>query len=235
MVQFNVGVSGFSYPSWKGTFYAESTKSQDLLKAYATKLNSVEINSSFYHMPTKTISTKWSASTPENFRFSFKANRKITHFMKLKGVGEEFGYFVDGLIPIKEKLGCILVQLPPYLQQDLETLETFLNQKPKWASVSLEVRHASWFGTKLNHLLAKYDTALCVAETEDMKPVMEQTASFAYARLRLDSYSKPELNTWAKKLVKFSSSLDNCFVYFKHDESGETANRAADFAALVGN
>jgi uncharacterized protein YecE (DUF72 family) len=206
-----------------------------MLEAYAKKLNSVEINSSFYHMPTKGTTTKWAASTPEGFRFSFKANRKITHFMKLKEVKEEFGYFLEGLEPIKGKLGCILVQLPPYMKQDYETLETFLAQKPKWAPIALEVRHISWFGAKLNQLLSKYNAALCIAETEDMKPVMERTANFAYARLRLDTYAKSDLNAWSKKLTKFVTGLDNCFVYFKHDETGEAANRAADFVALLGD
>ena len=97
MGRFWVGVSGFSYSSWKGVFYPETTKSQGMLEAYAKRLNSVEVNSSFYHMPTQTTTAKWAALTPEGFRFSFKANRKITHFMKLKGVKEEFEFFLKGI------------------------------------------------------------------------------------------------------------------------------------------
>ena len=201
MARFLVGVSGFSYSSWKGVFYPESTKSQEMLEAYAKKLNSVEINSSFYHMPTQATTAKWGALTSENFRFSFKANRKITHFMKLKGVKEEFKVFMKGLNPIEKKMGCVLIQLPPYLKQDYEALEAFLEQKPKWASLAFEFRHTSWFGDKLNKLLSKYNAALCVAETKEMKPVFERTANFTYARLRHDSYSKSELTEWSQKLT----------------------------------
>ena len=130
-------------------------------------------------------------------------------------------------------MGCVLIQLPPYMKQDYETLETFLEQKPKWASLAFEFRHTSWFGDKLNKLLSKYNAALCVAETEDMKPVFERTANFTYARLRRDRYSKGELKAWSQKLIKFASGLDDCFVYFMHDETGEAANRAVDFSTML--
>ena len=232
-MKFWVGVSGFSYASWKGVFYPKATKPTEMLQAYANRLNSVEINSSFYHMPTPETSAKWMKATPENFRFSFKANRKITHFMKLKGVKEEFDFFLKGLSPIDKKLGCVLVQLPPYMKQDYETLEAFLKQKPESIQVAVELRHDSWFSEKLTRMLSKYNTALCVAETEDMKPLLERTASFAYARLRHDSYSKAQLKAWSDKLVVYAGDLDDCFVYFKHDETGDAANRAVDFQAML--
>jgi len=233
MARFWVGVSGFSYASWKGVFYPADTKSNQMLQAYAAKLNSVEVNSSFYHVPTKATTSKWGTSTPQEFRFSFKTNRKITHFMKLKGTKEEFGYFLEGLKPIEGKLGCVLVQLPPYMKQDYETLETFLAEKPKRFSIAVEFRHASWFSDKLNKLLSKYDAALCVADTEDMKPSFEHTANFAYARLRRNTYSKNELKEWSQRLLKFADDMEECFVYFMHDETGEAANKAVEFNAMV--
>lgn len=233
MVQFWVGVSGFSYPSWRGVFYPRTTKSDEMLEAYATKLNSVEVNSSFYHMPTQTTTSKWVASTPEDFRFSFKANRKITHFKKLKGAKGEFEIFLKGLTPVGAKLGCILVQLPPYMKRDHETLETFLSEKPKSTSIAVEFRHSSWFNDKLNNLLSKYNAALCIVDTEDMKPMFERTANFSYVRLRRNHYSKAELKEWSEMLLKFADALEGCFVYFMHDETGEAANRAADFNAML--
>jgi uncharacterized protein YecE (DUF72 family) len=233
MGSFWVGVSGFSYPSWKGVFYPEVTKPQEMLEAYAKKLSSVEINSSFYHMPTQATSSKWAASTPEDFRFSFKANRKITHFKKLKGAAAEFEIFLNGMKPIGAKMGCVLIQLPPYMKEDYETLETFLAQKPEWASVAIEFRDSSWFNDKVYKLLSKYDAALCVAETEDMKPVFERTASFTYVRLRHDRYSKRESKEWSEKLLKFAAGFERCFIYFKHDETGDAANRAVDFNVML--
>jgi len=193
----------------------------------------VEINSSFYHMPTQTTTTKWGNSTPQDFRFSFKASRKITHFKKLRGAKAEFEFFLKGLKPVEAKLGCVLVQLPPYMKQDYETLETFLQEKPDWASIAIEFRHNSWFGDKLNNLLSKYNAALCIADTEDMKPVFEKTAHFTYARLRRERYSKADLKEWSEKLMKFASDLENCFVYFMHDEAGDSANMAAEFNKML--
>jgi uncharacterized protein YecE (DUF72 family) len=233
LVLFWAGVSGFSYASWKGVFYPETTKSNQMLEAYATKLNSVEVNSSFYHMPTQTTTAKWASSTPGTFRFSFKASRKITHFKKLKGAKNEFEIFLKGLEPVGKKLGCVLVQLPPYMKQDTGILETFLAETPKGTPIAVEFRHSSWFGDKLNGLLSKYNAALCVADTDDMKPVFERTASFGYVRLRRNKYSEGELKEWSDKLRKFATGLDDCFVYFMHDESGDAANRAADFNAML--
>lgn len=233
MVQFWVGVSGFSYASWKGVFYPETTKPNQMLQVYAGKLNSVEVNSSFYHMPTQTTTAKWAALTPDAFRFSFKASRKITHFKKLKDAKNEFEIFMTGLEPVEGKLGCVLVQLPPYMKQDYDVLETFLAEKPKAFPVAVEFRHNSWFGDKLNNLLSKYNAALCVADTENMHPLFERTASFSYVRLRRSTYSKGELKKWSENLGKFTTGLKDCFVYFMHDETGEAANRAADFRAML--
>jgi len=233
VAQFWVGVSGFSYASWKGVFYSENTKPDKMLEAYAAKLNSVEINSSFYHIPTHSTTSKWASSTGEGFRFSFKANRKITHFKKLRGAKGEFEIFVKGLKPVETKLACILVQLPPYMKEDYETLEAFLAEKPAVTRICVEFRHSSWFGGKLNSLLSKYNAALCIADTEDMNPVFERTANFAYVRLRRKVYSKRELKEWSGRLLKFAAELEGCFVYFMHDETGDAANRAADFNAML--
>jgi uncharacterized protein YecE (DUF72 family) len=233
MAQFWVGVSGFSYASWKGTFYPEATKPNEMLEAYAMKLNSVEVNSTFYHMPVAATTAKWAKSTPDSFRFSFKTTRKITHFMKLKNTNEEFQFFLKGLKSIDTKLGCVLVQLPPYMKQDYGLLEKFLAEKSKPCNIAVELRHNSWFGPKLNTLLSKYNAALCVADTEDMKPKLENTANFGYARLRREQYSKTALSSWAGRLRKFADELEDCFIYFMHDESGEAANRAAEFSSTL--
>ena len=233
MVRFWIGVSGFSYASWKGTFYPETTKPNKMLQAYAAKLNSVEINSSFYHMPTQTTTAKWTSLTPNEFRFSFKVNRKITHFKKLKGAKNEFEIFVKGLKPVERKLGCILLQLPPYMKQDYEILETFLSEMPKGTPIAVEFRHSSWFGEKLNALLSRYNATLCVADTDEAKPIFERTAYFSYVRLRRSTYSKVELKAWSEKLRKFTVGLEDCFVYFMHDEKGDAANRAVEFNLML--
>lgn len=233
MGHYWVGVSGFSYASWVGVFYPKGTKPGNMLEAYSTRLSSVEINSTFYHMPTQATTEKWAHLTSDDFRFSFKTNRKITHFMKLRGVKAELDVFFKALKPMQEKLGCVLVQLPPYMKQDYDVLETFLTQKPESIRIALELRHTSWFGNELNASLSKHNAALCVADTEDMKPVFERTADFAYMRLRQDTYSKAELKKWSEKIQKFAGDLGDCFIYFKHDETGNAAIIAAEFSSML--
>ena len=235
MVRFWVGVSGFSYTSWRGTFYPEDAKPEKLLEAYSTKLNSVEINSSFYHMPTEKTTAKWEKSTHDNFRFSFKANRRITHIKKLRNATEDTAFFMMALKPLDEKLGCFLIQLPPYMKQDYSLLESFLNEKPDSIKVALEFRHESWFTDEVNRLLEKYNAALCVADTEDLKPVFQRTADFAYVRLRQDRYSGEDLKMWAERLSKFAKDTRDCFIYFKHDETGEAAKVAVEFTKMLQN
>jgi uncharacterized protein YecE (DUF72 family) len=234
MTRFWVGVSGFSYASWKGVFYPEKTPPGKMLEAYASKLSSVEINSSFYHMPTQVTTAKWGSSTPPDFRFSFKANRKITHFMKLKGTEAELEIFLKGLKPLEDRLGCVLVQLPPYMKQDYDTLETFLSQKPEKTRFAMEFRNSSWFDDELKKLLSKYGVALCVADTEEMKPIFERTARFSYVRLRQDHYSQTDLKEWSEKLSSLADGLSDCFIYFMHDETGAAANMAASFQEMLG-
>ncbi len=233
LVRFWVGVSGFSYATWRGVFYPEGTRPEQMLEAYSSKLNSVEINSSFYHMPTQPTTSKWADSTQEEFRFSFKANRQITHIKKLRGVSADTDVFLKGVKTAGTKLGCVLVQLPPYMKQDYDTLESFLKQKPNSIRLALEFRHNSWFTNTLNEVLSKHDVALCVADTEDMKPVFSKTANFTYARLRKDRYSKSDLKNWSDKLSKFAEGSEDCFVYFKHDETGDAANRAMEFMEML--
>jgi uncharacterized protein YecE (DUF72 family) len=233
MTRFWTGVSGFSYPSWKGVFYPKDTKADRMLEAYSKKLNSVEINFSFYHMPTQSTTSKWSKSTQDNFRFSFKANRKVTHYKKLRDTAVEMNAFFDGVKPVEPKLGSLLVQLPPYMKQDYEVLATFLEQKPKSIRVALEFRHESWFNEKLYELLSRHNAALSVADTEDMKPVFRNTANFTYVRLRHERYSKNELRDWAHKLLKFAGDSSDAYVYFKHDETGDAANMAAEFRTML--
>lgn len=233
LVKFWVGVSGFSYPKWRGKFYPKDTKSDKLLEAYSTKLNSVEVNSSFYNTPTEKTILKWAASVGEDFRFSFKANRHITHYKKLKNTQPEIDYLTKALTNMGQKFGCLLVQLPPYLKSDNELLETFLKGTKDSNRIALEFRNDSWFIDKTYALLTKYNAALCVADTEEMKPVLQKTANFTYTRLRRDKYSELEMKGWAKKLSAFSQDTTDCYVYFRHDEPGDAANAAVKFKEIL--
>ena len=219
-----VGVSGFSYASWKGKFYPKELKSEDFLSFYAGKLNSVEINSSFYAPPSATMVKSWAGRTGEDFRFAIKSPRLITHTLKLgKGASDAADRLGKTLDLLGGKLGPILFQLPPFSRQDLKVLESFLTQTVGVKRKVFEFRHESWLNESSYQLLDKHDAGFCMAETEDMKPVLKVTGGLPYIRLRKDTYTEKELADWTEKIQKIVKGSDEAFVYLRHDETGENA------------
>ena len=139
------GTSGYSYKEWKGPFYPEKFPAADMLAYYAERLPAVEINNTFYRLPKESVLDGWAAQVPEQFRFSIKASRRITHFKRLKETDDETAYLLRALGTLGPLLGVILFQLPPNLKKDLPRLETFLDLLPPRAPTAFEFRHPSWF------------------------------------------------------------------------------------------
>jgi uncharacterized protein YecE (DUF72 family) len=222
--QFFVGVSGFSYPKWKGSFYPKDLKNEKFLEYYAGKLNSVEINSSFYAPPSNVMVKSWNSRTPENFRFAFKAPRQITHILKLgNGAVEATGRLDKTIQQLDMKQGPILFQLPPFFKIDLTILEHFLTGTSSIKKKVFEFRHESWLNNSTYNLLEKYDTGFCVAETEDMKPIFKTTSIIAYFRLRNDTYDQEQVDDWARKINELTEKTSETYVYLRHDETGNNA------------
>ena len=222
-----VGVSGFSYPGWKGTFYPEALKSEEFLSYYSQRLNSVEINSSFYAPPSLAMVKSWAGKTGDNFKFSFKAPRQITHILKLgKGSVEATERLGVTLRSLGEKNGPILFQLPPYSKQDLKLLEDFLTSISKIGERVFEFRHESWLNDLTYSILEKHDADFCIAETEDMKPVFKVTGKMPYFRLRKESYDAKMIDDWTRKIKETSKGSESVYVYLRHDENGDNAARA---------
>jgi len=217
-----VGVSGFSYVSWKGKFYPKDLKSEDFLSFYAGKLNSVEINSSFYAPPSPSMVKSWAGRTGEDFRFAIKSPRLITHTLKLgKGASDATDRLGKTLDLLGVKLGPVLFQLPPFSRQDLKVLESFLTQTVGVKRKVFEFRHESWLNDSTYQLLEKYDAGFCIAETEDMKPVFKVTGGLPYFRLRKDAYTAEEVADWTEKIRELVKDSKEGFVYLRHDETGE--------------
>jgi len=222
-----VGVSGFSYASWKGTFYPKDLKSENFLSFYAGKLNSVEINSTFYAPPSATMVKSWASRTSEDFRFAIKSPRQITHALKLgKDAPDQADRLGKTLDLLGRKLGPVLFQLPPFFRQDLKILESFLTQTAGVKKKVFEFRHDSWLNDSTYQLLEKHDAGFCVAETEDMKPVLKVTGGFPYFRLRKDVYTAIDVGNWTEKIREMIRGSDEAFVYLRHDETGENASYA---------
>jgi len=233
-MKFFVGVSGFSYASWKGTFYPEDLKSEDFLSFYSGKLNSVEINSSFYAPPSAAMVKSWAGRTGEDFRFAIKSPRLITHTLKIgKGASEAADRLGNTLDLLRAKLGPVLFQLPPFFRQDLKTLESFLTQTTAVKRKVFEFRHESWLNDSTYQLLEKHDAGFCIAETEDMKPVLKVTGGLPYFRLRKDVYTASDVGKWMEKIREIIKGSEQAYVYLRHDETGENASYAVEMKEKI--
>jgi len=223
-LKVHVGVSGFSYPGWRGKFYPKEAKSEEFLSLYSGRLGSVEINSSFYAPPKVEVVAGWAKRTGAEFRFSFKAPKTITHVMKLgEGSADAALQFAKRLESLGPRAGPILFQLPPFSRVNHSLLEGFLSATSSIKEKVFEFRHESWLEDDTYDLLDKHGSGFCVAETEDMKPVFKVTGSLAYFRLRLESYDASAIDSWAPRIKKAMQDASEGYVYLRHDETGENA------------
>ena len=229
-----IGVSGFSYSSWKGKFYPKESKSEELLAYYSKRLNSVEINSSFYAAPRAETVESWSTKTDEGFRFAFKAPKQITHILKLgEGSSEAAARLSKVLDLLGPRRGPVLFQLAPYSKQDLRLLEEFLSSTSAIKNRVFEFRHESWLGEPTFKLLEKHGAGFCIAETEDLKPVFQVTSPLAYFRLRKDSYDAKAIDLWATKILEVAKGSRECYAFLRHDETGENGILAQRLAKKI--
>ncbi len=218
-----VGTSGYSYKEWKGSFYPEKMPAKEMLSYYGQRFSTVEINHTFYKMPTAPSLAEWSRAVPEGFAFALKANRKITHIQRLRDCEESVERFLDAASTLADagRLGPILVQLPPHFSADLPRLEAFLKLLPSNRRFALEVRHASWQTAEMYTLLRVFGVALCIAETDEESSPAMLTAEFTYVRLRRTAYTAEELRVWRGKFRTWADGGTDVYVYFKHEDSGK--------------
>jgi len=226
-----VGTSGYSYKEWKGSFYPEKIPAKDMLSFYASRLQAVELNNTFYRLPQRSMVESWKSQVPENFRFSVKASQRITHFKRLKDAADETRYMLETVSALENRLGVVLFQLPPNMKKDLERLETFLKELPADTPAAFEFRHPTWFDDDVLELLRSQNRALCVSDTDEL-PVnhIDKTADWGYMRLRRVKYSEAELKEWIQRMR--AQDWKRTFVFFKHEDEGTGPKLAAQFLAL---
>jgi uncharacterized protein YecE (DUF72 family) len=229
-MQIRVGTSGWSYKGWKGSFYPSDLAADDMLRFYATRLPTVEINNSFYRIPREKVLMDWAAQVPAEFRFVLKASRRITHINRLASQDDSLDYFLKTVNVLGERLGPTLFQCPPSLRLDLPRLRDFLERVPRTWRAALEFRHASWFTDEVYEALRAHDVALVAAEEDEDATPLVATASWGYLRLRRTLYSTEELAAWAARVA--GQPWKEAFVFLKHDEEGGTGPEAA--MALAG-
>jgi len=231
--EFLVGTSGFSYPAWRGTFYPEKQPASGMLAFYAGVFGAVEINNTFYRMPSPALLSGWTAQTPATFRFALKAPQQITHRLRLKDAAEPAREFVRRSEALGATCGPLLFQLPPHLKADLSRLGDFLAALPGGIEPAFEFRHPSWFHDDTWALLRAHGAALCIAQTDELDTPLVATAPFGYARLRREEYSAGDLTTWAERL-RAVEGWQRVYVFLKHDEAGRAPALARAFLDALG-
>ncbi len=231
-MQLFVGTSGYSYPPWRGSFYPEKLPQKEMLRYYARHFAAVEINNTFYKMPSASDLKFWAAEVPDSFRFAIKAPQTITHFKRLKDAAEPTRELFRVVARFKKHLSPVLFGLPPNFKKDIPRLQSFLKLMPPNRQVAFEFRHASWFDVETFDCLRKHRAALCIAHTDDFpSPSVVSTANWGYVRLRRAKYSKKDLAKWVTKIQ--SQPWKEAYVFFKHEDTGTGPKFAAQFLELA--
>jgi uncharacterized protein YecE (DUF72 family) len=229
-----VGTSGYNYPEWRGTFYPEDFPAKDMFGYYSARFTTVEINYTFYRMPTPKTTGAWRDQAPEGFRYALKAPRRITHDKRLKDVADSTQFFCDAARVLGPGLGPLLFQLPPNLKCDVPRLDAFLETVPRDLRSAVEFRHESWHAEAVYDVLRKHGVAICIADFGDHTTPLEVTARHGYFRLRDEGYGVADLAKWASAITERAKEWDDVFVYFKHEEEGKGPEFAKVFLEQLG-
>ena len=224
-----VGTSGYNYPEWKGSFYPSDLAAAKMLPYYAARFPTVEINYTFYRMPNEKLAAGWAGQTPEPYKLTLKAPRRITHDRRLKDTADLVGGFCRVAASLGPKLGALLFQLPPNMKKDLAVFDAFLADLPPRVCAAFEFRHPSWFDDEVFERLSTKNLALCVSDSEKLSAPVKVTADYAYFRLRDEGYGPDDIARWAETIRTETSGCKDVFVYFKHEEEG----KGPEFAQLL--
>ena len=228
-MRIHVGTSGYNYPEWRGTFYPDDLSASKMFAWYSARFHAVEINYTFYRMPTPKTTEGWRAQAPEAFRYALKAPRRITHEKRLLNCADTVGFFAEAARVLGPHLGPLLVQLPPTFKCDLERLDAFLAVLPADLQFAFEFRHDSWLTEEVFARLAAKQAALCIADFGDKTTPLRPTARHGYFRLRDEGYTPADIDTWAGQIADRSADWDDAFVFFKHEEEGKGPEFAKAF------
>ena len=226
-----VGTSGYNYPEWRGTFYPRDMKPAGMLPYYAERFATVEINNTFYRMPTPKTVASWAAQVPETFVFVLKAPQRITHFARLRNADDHVSFFCETALTLGPRLGPLLFQLPPNFKVDLQRLGDALALLPPTVRAAFEFRHTSWFTDEVYARLRARNAALAIVEEENGSTPPVPTADWGYFRLRAVEYTDAQLAHWVQTIRTVGAAWRDAFVFFKHE--AEAPRLAATFQNQV--
>ena len=236
--QFHVGCSGWSYKHWRGDFYPRGLTASRWFEYYADVFDTVELNASFYRLPSESAVRFWREKAPEGFVFSVKASRLITHFRRLKDVEAALDTFLRRMQGLEEHLGPLLFQLPPDFGPDHERLEAFLELVPRRYRCAFEFRNRAWWSKETFRLLEQHDAAFCIYNAGETTTPVVATAPFVYVRFHgpsasyASSYSDEQLREWAREL-RGLDGVSEVFAYLNNDIGGHAPRDAVRLREMV--
>lgn len=234
-MNIHVGTSGWSYKEWKGSFYPPKLPAREMLRFYSARFSTVEVNNSFYRIPSERVLASWAEQVPQEFRFVMKASRRITHHQRLRDEDGSIGYFLRAVNPLGSRLGPTLFQLPPTFKKDASRLQSFLERLPPRWPAAFEFRHQSWFDDEVYQLLQLRDVPLVAVDEDEAYGAgapLVTTASWGYLRLRRLQYDPPALQGWAARIA--AQPWKGAYVFLKHEEGSPTGPGAAqELLALI--
>ncbi len=238
MASVRIGTSGWHYDHWRGPFYPEKLAASKMLDFYAGRFHTVELNNTFYRLPSAESLANWRQATPKDFCFAVKASRFLTHNKKLKDPENALQNFLPRVEALQKKLGPILFQLPPHWGVNVERLREFLQALPPRHRYVFEFREPSWNTEAVYATLRRHNAAYCIFELDWFQSPLEITADFAYVRLHgpggkyQGCYSRQTLRQWARRIEGWSK-LRAVYIYFDNDQAGYAARNALELKRLV--
>ncbi len=226
------GTSGFGHAEWKGKFYPEKIRPGDMLRFYAERLGTVEINNTFYHMPSEKMLLSWAAQVPPDFIFAIKAPQVITHIKQLRHVTGEIERLFKSLSVLEGKQGPVLFQFPKSFRVDAALLREFLSVLPRDSHPAFEFRSPTWHTEEVLGLLTDKACSLCIADTDEQAvEQIKSTADWGYLRLRRSEYKDANLSIWAERILM--QQWERAFVFFKHEDDAKGPELAMRFMRLI--
>jgi uncharacterized protein YecE (DUF72 family) len=234
-----IGTSGWHYKHWRGHFYPEGLPLKKWFEYYCANFDTVELNNSFYRLPSESAFHCWRESSPPGFCFAVKGSRFLTHMKKLNEPEAGLANFMTRAELLGGKLGPILFQLPPFWEVNVERLQRFLTALPPAHQYTFELRNASWFTSEVYAILRQFNAAFCIYDLGGFHSALETTADFAYVRLHgpggkyQGSYDHSALQAWAARIRDWRQELRAIYVYFDNDEAAYAANNALELKRAV--
>jgi uncharacterized protein YecE (DUF72 family) len=234
-----IGTSGWVYAHWRSVFYPVELRESRWLSFYAQQFPTVELNNSFYRLPSEPTFARWAAAVPAGFRFAVKASRYLTHLKKLRDPQEPLERFLGRARLLGDRLGPILYQLPPHWKVNLGRLQAFLACLPSGLTHVIEFRDPSWMCTEVFSLLEERGASLCVTGLPGLSCPVRTTSQVVYVRLHgaqtlhASCYSETELCWWASQIAEALAGGHEVYVYFNNDAFGYAVQNARRLTEMV--